>query len=618
MASQTQDGVTQLELESIIGFNGYVSSGLISHPDREHLIYPLGCTIIVQNINKGKQEFLQGHTNNVSCVAVSRSGKYLASGQVTYMGFKADIILWDYAKKEACAKLTLHKVKVEALAFSPNDLYLVSLGGQDDGSVVLWNVAKREAICGSPASSVSSGHAVTLAFANNSDDIFVTGGNGTLRVWEVDVANRKMRPAECQTGQLKRVVTCLTVSEDDSCFYCGTSTGDILKINMKNKLLNSCGPQKGKFGLGVTSIALLKTEEFIIGSGGGKLTLCKGPNYKASKSVQLQGSVTSISLRGQGHQFFVGTDQAQIYRFNYPEFKEELITSCHNEAVSDIAFPFATCELFATCSKSDIRVWLTSDHRELLRITVPNMSCNAIEFMRDGKSIISAWNDGKIRAFTPESGRLMYVIENAHSMGVTAMAITSDCKRIISGGGEGQVRVWEIGKESQRLLESMKEHKSLVSCIKVKRNNKECVSASSDGTCVTWDLVRFMRLQMILSNTLFRCVCYHPEEFQIITSGTDRKIGYWEVFDGSAIRELEGSMSGAVNGMDICEDGTHFITGGDDKLVKLWDYNEGEVSHVGIGHSGNITRLKICPMSKYIISVSADGAILLWRYPYPV
>lgn len=33
----------------------------------------------------------------------------------------------------------------------------------------------------------------------------------------------------------------------------------------------------------------------------------------------------------------------------------------------------------------------------------------------------------------------MYVIEHAHSMGVTAVAATSDCKRIISGGGEGQV-----------------------------------------------------------------------------------------------------------------------------------------------------------------------------------
>lgn len=39
----------------------------------------------------------------------------------------------------------------------------------------------------------------------------------------------------------------------------------------------------------------------------------------------------------------------------------------------------------------------------------------------------------------PESGREMYVINNAHSRGVTAIAATSDCKRIVSGGGEGQV-----------------------------------------------------------------------------------------------------------------------------------------------------------------------------------
>ncbi|XP_069606735.1 cilia- and flagella-associated protein 52 [Ranitomeya imitator] len=616
-APSLEDGM-QLELEAVIGFNGHVPSGLISHPDREHLIYPLGCTVIIQSLNKPKQHFLHGHTNNVSCVAVSKSGKYLASGQVTYMGFKADIFIWDYVKREPWGKLSLHKVKVEAVAFSPNDQYLVSLGGQDDGSVILWNVATREAICGSPASSLSAGHALTVTFINNSEDMFITGGNGTLRVWELDLPNRKMRPTECQTGQLKRVVTCLAVAEDDSCFYCGTSTGDILKVNTKNKLLSSCGPQKDRFSLGVTALALMKTGEFIIGSGDGKLSLCKAPNYKAVKRVNLQGAVNSITLRGQGHQFFVGTGQAQIYRFNYPEFREEIISTCHSEAINDIVFPFGTSELFATCSKNDIRVWHTTSHKELLRIAVPNVTCNAIQFMRDGKSIISAWNDGKIRAFTPESGRLMYQIENAHTMGVTAIAATGDCKRLVSGGGDGRVRVWEIGKESQRLVESMKEHKSAVSCIKLKSNNRECVTASSDGACIIWDIERFIRKQMVLSNTLFRCVCYHPEEFQFITSGTDRKIGYWEVFDGSAIRGLDGSMSGAINGMDISDSGSHFVTGGDDKLVKVWDYNEGEVTQVGIGHSGSISRLKICPLSKYIISVSTDGAILRWKYPYPV
>lgn len=35
---------------------------------------------------------------------------------------------------------------------------------------------------------------------------------------------------------------------------------------------------------------------------------------------------------------------------------------------------------------------------------------------------------------------------------------------------------------------------------------------------------RFTRKQMILANTLFKCVCYHPEEYQLITSGTDRRV----------------------------------------------------------------------------------------------
>ncbi len=66
---------------------------------------------------------------------------------------------------------------------------------------------------------------------------------------------------------------------------------------------------------------------------------------------------------------------------------------------------------------------------------------------------------------------------------------------------------------------------------------------------------------------MFRTVCYRPDECQIITSGTDRKIGYWEVYDGSQIRELDGSMSDSINGMDI--HGKFFVTGGGDKLIKV-------------------------------------------------
>jgi len=56
---------------------------------------------------------------------------------------------------------------------------------------------------------------------------------------------------------------------------------------------------------------------------------------------------------------------------------------------------------------------------------------------------------------------------------------------------------------------------------------------------------------------------------QIITSGTDRKVVYWECYDGSQIREVDGSISGSLNGMDISPKGDKLVTGGDDKLIKV-------------------------------------------------
>lgn len=80
---------------------------------------------------------------------------------------------------------------------------------------------------------------------------------------------------------------------------------------------------------------------------------------------------------------------------------------------------------------------------------------------------------------------------------MTAVAVTADSNRsgltIISGGGEGQVRVWKVrenvdGSLTGTLVINMKEHKGSVSDIKVKKNGKECVSASTDGTAIIWDL----------------------------------------------------------------------------------------------------------------------------------
>lgn len=113
-------------------FSGRVVNGLVAHPAGQHIVYPLGCTVIVQELASRKQSFLSGHSDSVSCLTCSPSGKLLGSGQVTHMGFKADVIVWLFEEQELYCRLTLHRVKVQAMAFSPSDKYLATLGGRDD------------------------------------------------------------------------------------------------------------------------------------------------------------------------------------------------------------------------------------------------------------------------------------------------------------------------------------------------------------------------------------------------------------------------------------------------------------------------------------------------------
>ncbi len=133
------------------------------------------------------------------------------------------------------------------MAFSPSGKYLASLGGEDDNSIIVWDLEKKTAICGAPASSDSSGATITLSYLNNSDLQFVTGGAGTLRVWELNPAQRKIRPNDVQTGQIKRVVKCIAVDKNDELMYCGTTTGDLMQVNITTRLFKNSEPRDKVF-----------------------------------------------------------------------------------------------------------------------------------------------------------------------------------------------------------------------------------------------------------------------------------------------------------------------------------------------------------------------------------
>eukprot|EP00898_Chlorokybus_atmophyticus_P004018 jgi/Chlat1/4617/Chrsp293S00812 len=583
----------ELALAAVIGFGGRVPAGLLlrHYQDEQDegrvktsMVYPLGSTIVMREMNApaAQQSFLQGHSDNVSCLALSPSGRLLASGQVTYMGFSADIIVWDLATGTLLHRMSLHKVKVQALAFSANERYLASLGGQDDNNLVVWDVESGKAICGSPT---ATDFVLTVAFFRGTHTRLVTAGNGNLTVWEFDRDNRK----ECHLGQLKRLTHTIAIDASDEFVYAGTASGDLMQVSLKQRLFKNSGPAAPKhISQGIVSSVLLPSGDILVGGGDGTIALIPKATLKVRAETRVDSAVTSLTLTR--------------------------VQTCHADRINDVAFPDGYGAVFATCSKGDIRVWHAIECKELLRIQVPNAECLCVCFSKDGSSLVSGWGDGKVRAFGPQSGKLLYAINDAHSA-VTAIAATTRGDRVITGGKEGQVRVWRIGKQSQSMIASMKEHKSSVNAIHVRRNDSECVSASSDGSCIIWDLNRFARNNSVFASTFFKSILYHPDESQLLTTGTDRKITYWDAFDGQAIRVLDGSLSAALNALAISPDGVAFVSGGDDKDVRLWGYDDGVCHATGKGHSGAITKVKISPDQTRIVSVGAEGAVFIWAYP---
>jgi len=73
-----------IEMEHSIGYNGKYPNTIHFHPtQKDTLIYSIGGLLVIEDLHdKHKQEFLKGHDMEISSIAVSSSGKILATGQL--------------------------------------------------------------------------------------------------------------------------------------------------------------------------------------------------------------------------------------------------------------------------------------------------------------------------------------------------------------------------------------------------------------------------------------------------------------------------------------------------------------------------------------------------------
>lgn len=180
-----------------------------------------------------------------------------------------------------------------------------------------------------------------------------------------------------------------------------------MEFQVQSTNFKRIAPVKVLFAQGVKTLKTLLNGDLCVGAGDGTLAKLDIQTLQIKTATQVLGGITSIAFTSDFSFFFCGTNQCNIYWVDSSTLCPEQRNTCHYDKINDIVFPHNYSKVFATCSKNDIRLWNASNRHEILRLQVPNVEANCVCFTKDGKTILSGWDDGKIRAFYPQSGKLM-------------------------------------------------------------------------------------------------------------------------------------------------------------------------------------------------------------------
>jgi WD40 repeat protein/serine/threonine protein kinase len=126
-----------------------------------------------RRLDEGERRKFPGHTDAVTGVALSASGKRLISGSADQT-----VKVWDVPTGQNTFTLTGHADKVSGVAISADGARLVS--GSADGTVRVWNATTGRNLLNFP------GHtrgATSVALRSDGQRLASGSGDGTVRVW---------------------------------------------------------------------------------------------------------------------------------------------------------------------------------------------------------------------------------------------------------------------------------------------------------------------------------------------------------------------------------------------------------------------------------------------------
>lgn len=202
-----------------------------------------------------------------------------------------------------------------------------------------------------------------------------------------------------------------------------------------------------------------------------------------------------------------------------------------------------------------------------------------------------------------------------------------------SGGDDYKVKVWSL--KDKRCIADLSGHIDYVRAVHFHPTQPWLLSCSDDQTIRVWNYERKTCLATLAGhNHYVMHACFSPQGDMVASCSLDQTIRLWDLaplrsvnnansnYKSSSSQEeeeipvkhvLEGHERG-VNWVSFHPSQPLLISGGDDRLIKLWRYNDVRAWEVDTmrGHTNNVSSVMFVAKHDLIISNSEDRSVRVW------
>lgn len=218
----------------------------------------------------------------------------------------------------------------------------------------------------------------------------------------------------------------------------------------------------------------------------------------------------------------------------------------------------------------------------------------SMAFSADSMRILEGGSDGNVYFWSVPDGRLLRAFR-AHDPAVWALAFSPDERMFVSGGEAGEIKLWalspgaelkpEVSRSSSvlpgEIITTYGGYGNTVSALSVSPTGL-IAAGSWDSRILTWDQVSVNDLAG--HKGWVRAIGYDPDGKLLASGGDDKIVRLWDVDKRTCIKEISG-FHGLVSGVAFSLSGRYIAAADWEGTFSLINRNDWEVGKVKLSSS---------------------------------